>query len=112
MLLDSRKWIGLLLISVGVFVVCLLLSGSAAEAHGKHQPPIKTVEAQFQAEHVASGHKGHCHGSAFCNGPATIQQSLLDPVLMERRERYGVPHEITGMPISFSFDPPPPRVLI
>lgn len=101
-----------MLVAVGVFVASLLLSGGAAEAHGKHSLSIETVATQSQAEHVESGHQGHCHGGAFCGGPAIIQQSLPGPILLEQRERFGILHHTEAVPIALSFEPPPPRTMI
>lgn len=112
MLRDSRRWIGLALVAVAVFVIGLLLSGGVAQAHGKHAPSLHQTEAQMQVDQVTSGQQGQCHGGAFCNGPAIILHSMADPVLDKRSEGYGMPHETRAMAVACSFDPPPPRILI
>lgn len=112
MLGDSRRWIGLALVAVAVFVASVLLSGRAALAHGVHASSQHEVVVQTQAEHMTSGEKTHCHGGAFCNGPAIILLSYVDPVQKMRSESYSIAHATTAIPVASSFDPPPPRLLI
>ncbi len=112
MLLDSRRWFGLMLVATGVFVAALLLSGGVAEAHGKHEPSVVSVEVQTHVEHAAKDHQGHCHGGAFCSGPAIIQLSNLNVDLSGCSERYGLPRATNGIPVVSNFDPPPPKALI
>ncbi|UWP92302.1 hypothetical protein K3X13_00035 [Aliiroseovarius crassostreae] len=111
---DSRKWVGYLLVAVGVFAASLLLSGGAAEAHGKHQSSMSSAQVQFQPMQLGAeptNHQDHCLGGAFCSGPAMIVHFLSYPVPMARSERYARSSEIACLPIASSFDPPPPRIL-
>ncbi len=101
-----------MLVAVGAFAVALLLSGGAAQAHGKHELAVVSTEVQTHAEHTAKDHQGNCHGGAFCSGPAIVQQSNLNANLLGCRERYGLPRATKGIPVVSNFDPPPPKALI
>ncbi|WP_170400001.1 hypothetical protein [Ruegeria arenilitoris] len=102
-----------MLVTVGMFAAALLLSGGAAQAHGKHEPAIVSAEVQAHGEHAAAKvHQGHCHSGAFCSGPAIIQQSTLTTGLFRCSERYGLPRATKAIPVVSNFDPPPPKILI
>ncbi len=101
-----------MLVAVGVFVTALLLSGGVAEAHGKHEPSIVSVEVPTHDEHAAKDHQGHCHGGAFCSGFAIVQQPVLNAELLVCSERYSLLRATKGIPVVTNFDPPPPKTLI
>ncbi|WP_170325367.1 hypothetical protein [Ruegeria arenilitoris] len=101
-----------MLVTVGMFTAALLLSGGAAQAHGKHEPVVVSAEVQTHGEYAATDHQGHCFGGAFCSGPAIIQQSTLTADLLDCSERYGLPGATLGIPVVSNFDPPPPKNLI
>lgn len=66
----------------------------------------------MHAEHVASDHKGHCHGGAFCAGPALIPLTVPQLGLIARGEKLGMFNGTSGLAVVSNFDPPPPRPLI
>lgn len=101
-----------LLILTGVFLVGVLAMGDPALAHGKHGQDLDAVVMAVEGQHIAKDHEGHCDGGAFCSGPAIVFASEVAPQFDEQSARHDLPDATQALPVSSSFDPPPPRVLI
>ena len=97
---------------IGVVFVGVLAMGDPALAHGQHGQDLDAVVIAVEAQHIANDHEGHCHGGAYCSGPAIVFAAEVAPQFDEQSARHGLPDATQASPISSSFDPPPPRFLI
>ncbi|MBT2130422.1 hypothetical protein [Aliiroseovarius lamellibrachiae] len=75
---------GQLLILIGVVFVGLIALGEPALAHGKHGQSMEAVVSVDEAQHIATDHKRHCHGGAFCSGSVIVFSSEVVPQFDEQ----------------------------